>query len=389
MQSITCEGNEDMNKRAYFYFSKPEDSESNEEADRVETDNILDFLKDAVIYYILIDSFASSRRSISRTDGDTDHDNEYADKRYGGTFQGITDNLDYLLKLGINCICIDPLIIVREPDSSEQTGCLRLNPCYGKEADFQFLVDLCHNCGIRVMVDLSLPTEEDTSYQDDIELCKFLTEEYSIDGCLFSERDQAEDNFRSSFRDFFAFGSLDALEFDKAVKARVLPEPTKTPFGYFTDCTLIPRLFTDFGGNQERYQLAVLFQMTFTDVPCIFYGDEQLITNQTKERYTGPMIWSENNESGMFAFYKAAIYLRRKLIALRCGDYRTIRADRNSKLYLYERIQGEQKISISLNAGEELVLLPMEPDNQIIWQRGYTSGQLEGYGFYIAVKQPE
>lgn len=379
-----------MKREAYYYFPRPGESKESGETDREETVGTPDWWKDAVIYDILIDSFAVTRRSIGRTNEDTDCDKEYPGRRYGGTIQGVTNNLDYLLKLGINCICLDPFVFKEDHDTSEQTDCLQINPCYGTEADFQFFVDLCHNCAIRVIVDVTQSTMDASPDIDYFGICRSLSEEYSVDGWLFPVSERKEDSFRNSCRDFFAMDTLDAFEFDLEVKDIIHENTANRPFVNLLDSLGKPRFLTYCDGKKERLLLAVLFQMTIAGPPCILYGDEQLILSQVGEECPGPMIWGENPESGMFAFYKAAIYLRRKLGALRNGDYRTRSADKASKLYIYERCQEEQQIIIALNAGEEQAKLPEELGNcRIIWQSGYTSGGIDGYGFLIAAKQPD
>ena len=50
----------------------------------------------------------------------------------------------------------------------------------------------------------------------------------------------------------------------------------------------VPRFLTLCGGDQKRYRLAVLFQMTFVGMPTVFYGDELGMTGLKELDYAPP-----------------------------------------------------------------------------------------------------
>jgi len=78
-------------------------------------------------------------------------------KKYcGGTFKGITQNLDYIKDMGFNAIWISP-ILENTPDSYHGyhlTNLYKLNPNFGTEAEFNELVEAAHSKDIWIMLDV-------------------------------------------------------------------------------------------------------------------------------------------------------------------------------------------------------------------------------------------
>jgi len=109
--------------------------------------------KDAVIYNIFPDSFATSRRLISKESSEKEWKGEITHGNLGGTIQGITENVDYLLELGINCIYINPFFVAGEYHKYDLLDYYNVDPCFGTNADFAVLVNTLHQNGIRVIVD--------------------------------------------------------------------------------------------------------------------------------------------------------------------------------------------------------------------------------------------
>lgn len=447
---------------------------------------IPDWVKDAVIYNIFPDSFASERRLISGKGREAEYEGIITRSRNGGTLQGITRNLDYLLRLGINCIYINPFFAAGEYHKYDLIDYFHVDPCFGTDDEFKFLVDLCHNCSIRVIIDgvfnhcgqsffafrdvvekgeespyrewfyrLAFPVvipenREDipnyecfayerlmpklnTSNPEVIEyflkVCRYWLTEYDADGwrldvasevdagfwrefrkaakeakpdCFligevwesagyWLRGDQFDSSmnydFRKNCREFFAEGGIDAFEFDGRVTLMRMRYHKNLLYGQLNllDSHDVPRFLSLCREEISRFKLAILFQMTFIGPPSVFYGDEQGMTGLKEEEYRSPMKWEEEDNE-LFAFYKAAIYVRKKLTALRRGDYRSLYAKRGSRLYVYERFTKEERIVIALNAGSESEALDIElKGSTILWQSGYQEEKLSGYGHLIAV----
>ena len=126
-------------------------------------------------------------------------------------------------------------------------------------------------------------------------------------------------------------------------------------------------------------RLAILFQMTFAGMPCVFYGDEQGITGILEDEYRHPMVWNQMDE--LHDFYRQAMHLRKTESALRSGNFRCVFAGRDNGLYIYSRSDEGQKITIAMNRSEEVC--HVQNKGEILWQSGWKDGILEPYGFLI------
>ena len=448
--------------------------------------DIPDWTKDAIIYNIFPDSFASGRRIIKRESREIEYEGKIIKNKNGGTIEGITSNLDYLLRLGINCIYINPLFVAGEYHKYDLIDYFHVDPCFGTDEEFKFFVDLCHNCSIKVIIDGVfnhcgwnffafldvIEKGEDSEYKDwfyrlnfpvikpdnleDIpsyecfayerlmpkmntsnpsvvdyfcKVCSHWLTEFGVDGWRLDVASEVNSDFWREFRktakkakpdcfligeiwenaghwlmgdqfdssmnydfrqyckEFFAEGSIDAYEFDGRITMLRMRYRKNLVYGQLNllDSHDVPRFLSYCNEELSRYKLAVLFQMTFIGPPSIFYGDEQGIIGRSEEEYRCPMKWEEEDNE-LFAFYKAAIYVRKKLKALRQGEFRTLYAEKGCRLYVFERFTKEERILIALNAGSESAPFSIELDGStILWQSGYEEQQLSGYGHLIAV----
>ena len=152
----------DGKQRLYYYnncfFEKPnENRQLYFQLHYIRCENMAqvpDWAKKAIIYQIYPDSFASGKRKISReskticgTDGFTSR------SKFGGTLRGITENIDYLKRLGINCIYLNPIFRANSWHKYDTIDYRGIDPCFGTKEDFERLVDICHQNGIRIMLD--------------------------------------------------------------------------------------------------------------------------------------------------------------------------------------------------------------------------------------------
>ncbi|MFR3289855.1 MAG: hypothetical protein ACLTSG_06030 [Lachnospiraceae bacterium] len=71
---------------------------------RADIARVPDWVHEAVVYNIFPDSFATSRRYISGEATQREFGGLTTHGKLGGTIRGVTENLDYLSGLGINCV---------------------------------------------------------------------------------------------------------------------------------------------------------------------------------------------------------------------------------------------------------------------------------------------
>ena len=118
----------------------------------------VDDWRDEVVYQLMVDRFAN---------GDVNNDynvtqNPDVMARYmGGDYQGVIDNVDYLLELGITAVWVSPIVTNVEEDAGvasyhgywtqDFTG---VNPHFGDLAKFRQMVNVLHANGIVVILDI-------------------------------------------------------------------------------------------------------------------------------------------------------------------------------------------------------------------------------------------
>lgn len=121
---------------------------------REEISTVPDWLKNAIVYNIFPDSFASQKRDIRGTADEIPWTNGTVLKsRLGGTLQGIIDNLDYIADLGFNCIYLNPIFIAGEYHKYDILDYRHISPNLGTDDEFKELVSKAHAKGIRVIID--------------------------------------------------------------------------------------------------------------------------------------------------------------------------------------------------------------------------------------------
>lgn len=203
-----------------------------------------------------------------------------------------------------------------------------------------------------------------------------------LDGTIFDSAMNYD--FRKHCKRFFAEQSIDAMDFDSRVTNMRMRYRKQTCFSQLNvlDSHDVSRFLSLCEEDRERYQLAVVFQLTFPGMPSIFYGNEKGIVGVMESDYRSPMPWQKEDE--LFSFFQALIKLRLELEVMREGDYRTISADKGSYLYVYERYLANQCVRIFLNMGDTSVDIEQwNKKGNILLMKGYQEGILNQKGFLI------
>lgn len=112
------------------------------------------WVKDAIFYQIFPERFGN---------GDTSNDPEHIDcwengapnrdNFFGGDLQGVIDNLDYLVELGINAIYFTPIFEAKTNHKYDTVDYMKVDPHFGDNELARTLVAKCHEKGIKVMLD--------------------------------------------------------------------------------------------------------------------------------------------------------------------------------------------------------------------------------------------
>lgn len=121
------------------------------EKDVVETPN---WIKDAIMYQIFPDSFATSKSYLSGKSGQHISAEGYASSSHlGGTLKGIKENLDYILELGVNCIYMTPIFHSISYHKYDIIDYYEIDPLLGTKENFKELVEACHHRNIKIILD--------------------------------------------------------------------------------------------------------------------------------------------------------------------------------------------------------------------------------------------
>lgn len=212
------------------------------------------------------------------------------------------------------------------------------------------------------------------------------TAKYWLDGSQFDSTMNYD--MRKHCTYFFAKQSIDAFEFEARVTNMLIRYRKNLIYGQLNllDSHDVSRFYSVCENNTGTWKLTVLFQILFVGVPSIYYGDEQQITGVVEKDYRSGMTW--NQDTSIYQFYKRAISLRKSSMVFSEGDFRTISAQRGSRLYGFARNYQSETYRIYLNAGETAVILPEETGTLIWYENGHMQkdckeGILNNYGFAI------
>lgn len=448
----------------------------NHRADRV---RVPEWTRDAVVYNIFPDSFATGKRSISGQPTELMHNGQLVRGKLGGTIRGILENLDYIQDLGFNCVYINPIFAAGEYHKYDLVDYFHIDPAFGTDEDFRALVQAAHRMGIRVIIDgvfnhcgwhffafedakekgpasrywnwfyrltdpVTVPDNMDDypNYEcfgyermmpklatDNPEVLDYFcrvgtywVKEYDIDGWRLDVASEVNDGFWRAFRSavkaikpdcaligevwesaghwldgsmfdstmnydfrkhaaaFFASERPDAAAFNQRVTDMLMRyrEPVTACQLNLLDSHDVSRFLSLCHGDQRRQRLAVLFQMTFVGMPCVFYGDELGMEGVLEEEYRHPMPW-DRTEYPMRAFYQKAIRLRGMEPVLRRGKFICERTD--GGVYRYRRDDGTHAVTVVMNLSSDKQ--EIDAEREILWQSGWNDGILDPYGFVV------
>lgn len=120
---------------------------------------------------------------------------------------------------------------------------------------------------------------------------------------------------------------------------------------FLTSCTKGGKGWTPGHGAEERMKLAVLFQLTFTGIPVIYYGDEAGMEGETDPDCRRPMLWDpDKRNSGMDKYYRQLLALRRLHPVLGGkGGFRPWLADDARHVLGYIRGWGQEHVAVLIH----------------------------------------
>ncbi|HJS17098.1 MAG TPA: alpha-amylase family glycosyl hydrolase, partial [Anaerolineales bacterium] len=187
-----------------------------------------------------------------------------------------------------------------------------------------------------------------------------LTFEGGMDGAL-------DFMLLEAIRKTFAFRTWDARQFADFLERHEAYFPDTFSRPSFLDNHDMNRFLWVAGGDIRRLKLAALCQFTLVGPPVIYYGTEVGLSQQDDVMQHGraiheearlPMLWGEDQDKDLLAFYKDLIKLRASKTALRRGTRQTIFSDGN--VLAYRRANGKQSLITVLNLLEQEMTVELE-----------------------------
>lgn len=452
------------------YFMLP----FNHRADRLQ---VPEWTKDAIVYNIFPDSFASGREDISSQEKTLDYQGKAVASLLGGTLRGIVENLPYIAEQGYNCVYLNPIFAAGCYHKYDTLDYYAIDPCMGTEEDLHALVKTAHGLGLRVILDgvfnhissdhpyfqdvlrsgikspyydwfyqlpekPQLPGEgEDPQYtcfayvahmpktdtsnpEMQAYFCKvgvYWIERFDIDGWRLDVANEVDDGFLRAFRKavkqakpdaiivgevwenaghylagdmldsamnyefrrycrrFFAERTVDAETFAANISTLLYRYRRQATFAQLNllDSHDVCRFFTLCGEDVDKMELAILFQMTFPGMPCVFYGDEKGMTGMSEPEYRSPMQWQKTH--ALERIYPKLIALRKEHSPLRYGSFEMLLAQ--DGILRYGRTWEARRIVVTMNLSGKPI--PSSPNGRLLLKKGSESGMIHSMEYEL------
>ncbi|MDQ3870855.1 MAG: alpha-amylase family glycosyl hydrolase, partial [Chloroflexota bacterium] len=112
----------------------------------VDEERVPSWLRNAVIYHVFVDRFATTgRRAFASPSTPSGF--------YGGTLRGVIERLDHIADLGASCIWLSPVFPSPSHHGYDATDYRAVEPRLGTQDDLRELVTTAHARGLRVILD--------------------------------------------------------------------------------------------------------------------------------------------------------------------------------------------------------------------------------------------
>jgi glycosidase len=190
-------------------------------------------------------------------------------------------------------------------------------------------------------------------------------------------------DFRRFCEKFFAEKCIDAKVFDAGITGLLMRYPKQATYAQLNllDSHDVSRFFTTCGEDRDKMELAVLFQMTFVGMPCIFYGDEKGLSGLEEAEYRRPMEF--DREDPIEELYKSFIKIRNEHSSLRDGDFETLLSD--GLTYAYRRMDEKESIIVYINNGDEP--LAVNAQGKELMSKNFSNGTIGKNGYVILLAE--
>ena len=408
------------------------------------------WVQDAVFYQIFPDRFAN---------GDPKNDPPNVQpwgspptirNFMGGDLRGIINKLDYLLDLGINCIYLNPIFQSPANHRYSTTDYYKIDPRLGDMRDFNALLEVAHNNGVRVIldgvfnhcgrgffafVDL-LENQRDSAYRDWYHVKQFPVEAYltseakdylawwsinslpkfntsnpqvrqyllnvaeywiaqGADGWRLDVPNEIDDDeFWGEFRqvvketnpDAYLVGEIwdqdprwvgeghfdglmnypvrkallqvltsgtsEVAQFASKLESNLKAYQRENAYAMYVPLGShdTERLLSILNGDVVKAKLAYLFQFAYPGAPAIYYGDEVGMVGGKDPECRGAFPWDQRQwNAELRSWVKLLVSTRKRIPALRRGDYQHLLVDNRRRCFAFARTLGDSAVMVVMN----------------------------------------
>ena len=151
----------------------------------------------------------------------------------------------------------------------------------------------------------------------------------------------------------FLFGTLTASQFSEKVEGLLHVYPRENAHSMLNTLGThdTERLLTKLDGNVSKMKLAYLFLFAYPGAPTLYYGEEIGMSGGKDPACRGAFIWDRNlwNQE-LREWICSLISTRKRLAAMRRGDYRRLLTDDRRSCYAFARTLGDEKVLVVMNA---------------------------------------
>ena len=160
--------------------------------------------------------------------------------------------------------------------------------------------------------------------------------------------------FRDAILRLLSTGTLDMPYFVEKIESLLNTYSRENVYAMYTTLGThdTERLFTKVEHNVEKAKLAFLLQMAYPGAPAIYYGDEIGLEGNKDPDCRRAFPWDKAEwRQDLRRWVKKLIALRKKIPALRRGDYYRLMVDTGNDRYAFVRSLGREKVVVAMNAG--------------------------------------
>lgn len=109
--------------------------------------------QDAVVYQIFPERFCKGKGAIEPIPCELWGEKPSRENFFGGNFRGMMEKMDYLVDLGVNTLYVNPIFESPSNHKYDTIDYFHTDPHFGSLEEFKEFLALCHQKGIRVILD--------------------------------------------------------------------------------------------------------------------------------------------------------------------------------------------------------------------------------------------